>query len=382
VVLQGFELRNVISNNSSSFPAGISVVGAGTELELSHNVIHAINNGIFGAHGLGIYGTSGSTSLNNLLIDGNELYNLILGQSESMALNGNVQFWEVTNNIVHDNNNIGIDAIGFEPTSPNPAVDQARDGYIGGNLVYNINDNNNPAYPKNDNSAGGIYVDGGTRITIERNVLHHNNLGVELASEHAGHATSQVVARSNLIYFNTAPGVSIGGYNTSVGSTYHCTIINNTLIQNDSTPNDGSGEFQMQFFPNNGTVSANVFENNIVFANSQGVLINNPLPHPAVSLDYNLYYAPNGDPANNTWIYNNQTFSTFASYLSGARQDAHSQFANPQILSGALPDLWVMANSPAVDAGTDPGAVVRGTFDQAGFARVQGGRIDIGAYEQ
>lgn len=389
VSVLGMALRNWKANDQNFFPAGISVTGSGSQIQLTHNQIYSIANPTgacggqpqnCGAHGLAVYGTSSAASLNNLIIDGNELYNLTLGQSESMALNGNVQSWSVTNNIVHDSNNIGIDAIGFEPTSPNPAVNQARDGYIGGNVVYNINDNNNPAYPPHDNSADGIYVDGGTRITIERNVLHNNNLGLELASEHAGHVTSYVVARSNLIYLNTAPGISIGGFDSSVGSTDHCTIINNTLFQNDSTPNDGSGEFQMQFFPNDGTAANNQVENNIIFANNQGVLINNPFTHPAASLDHNLYYA--SDPNNVSWIYNNQTYSSLASYRSHTGQDLNSKFANPKFLSAALPDLWVLAGSPAIDAGTALGMAVRGTFDHAGFQRVQGAAIDIGAYEQ
>ena len=389
VAVLGLVLRNWKANDQNDFPAGISVTGYGSHIQLTHNQIYAIANPTgtcggqppnCGAHGLAVYGTSGTASLNNLVIDGNELYNLTLGQSESMALNGNVQSWSVTNNIVHDNNNIGIDAIGFEPTSPNPAVNQARDGYISGNVVYNINDNNNPAYPPNDNSADGIYVDGGTRITIERNVLHNNNLGLELASEHAAHVTSYVVARSNLIYSNTAPGVSIGGFDSSVGSTDHCTIINNTLFQNDSTPNDGSGEFQMQFFPNDGTAADNLFENNIVFANNQGVLINNPFAHPAASLDHNLYYA--SDPNDVSWVYNNQTYTSLASYRSHTGQDLNSKFANPKFLKAAMPDLWVLAGSPAINAGFDPGVAVRGTVDQAGFPRMQGAAIDIGAYEQ
>ena len=53
-------------------------------------------------------------------------------------LNGNVTGFEVTNNRVHDNNNIGIDFIGFEGTCPDPALDRARDGVCRGNVVWNI----------------------------------------------------------------------------------------------------------------------------------------------------------------------------------------------------------------------------------------------------
>lgn len=86
-----------------------------------------------------------------------------------------------------------------------------RDGYVAGNLVYDISDNDNPAYPPEDNSADGIYMDGATRVTIERNVLHHNNISAELASEHTGRTTSFITLRNNLIYLSNGPGLSIGG---------------------------------------------------------------------------------------------------------------------------------------------------------------------------
>jgi hypothetical protein len=81
------------------------------------------------------------------------------GCSETMSLDGNVQYWTVSNNLIHDNNNIGIDAIGFEGVSPNSSTDQARDGSIVGNTVYNITSYGNPAYGS-QYAADGIYVDG------------------------------------------------------------------------------------------------------------------------------------------------------------------------------------------------------------------------------
>ena len=60
-------------------------------------------------------------------------------------VNGNVTNFRITHNVVHDNNNIGIDIIGFERTAPDPAADQARDGVVSGDLVYNITSRGNPA---------------------------------------------------------------------------------------------------------------------------------------------------------------------------------------------------------------------------------------------
>ena len=42
------------------------------------------------AHGIAVYGTSAPDSVHNIVIDGNELYDLILGSSEGLVLNGNV----------------------------------------------------------------------------------------------------------------------------------------------------------------------------------------------------------------------------------------------------------------------------------------------------
>ena len=85
--------------------------------------------------------------VSDLLIDGNEVRDCVLGWSESVVVNGNVEDFVITNNVVHDNNNIGIDAIGFEGECMgcSDALDRARDGLIAGNHVYNIDSAGNPA---------------------------------------------------------------------------------------------------------------------------------------------------------------------------------------------------------------------------------------------
>jgi hypothetical protein len=52
-------------------------------------------------------------------------------------VDGNVTHFQITNNLVHDNDNIGIDAIGFEGVGP-VGYDQPMYGEISGNTVYNI----------------------------------------------------------------------------------------------------------------------------------------------------------------------------------------------------------------------------------------------------
>src|SRR5207302_8808195 len=124
------------------------VDGASHDIQLRNNNVHHIeyDTADGNAFGISIYGTSKTQPITNVVLDGNEVHHLKTGNSESVTLNGNVKNFQVTNNRVHDNNNIGIDFIGFERTCPDPKQDQARDGVCRGNIVWNISSATNPAY--------------------------------------------------------------------------------------------------------------------------------------------------------------------------------------------------------------------------------------------
>lgn len=381
VIIQGFEVQNYKTTKRNIVPVGIYITGGGSNIQLLNNHVHDIVTSASGCNanalGVAVYGTKAPASLNNITITGNELDKLKTGCSESLALDGNVDTFIVANNLIHDNNNIGIDAIGFEGVSPNPAYDQARNGYIGENSVYNITSTGNPSYPKNCYCADGIYVDGGTNIVIERNLVHNVDLGIEMASEHSGKVTSYIITRSNLVYFGNSAGISIGGYANNVGGSDHVTIVNNTLFKNDGK-NTGSGEFQIQYHCTN-----NLFENNIVYAGKQALLVNDytkSTSSPA-ALDYNLYFSPVNAGSSN-WNWQAKSEPGFTAYQSASGQDSHSNYSDPEFLNTGTPDLQVEPSSPAVNAGNNLGVPIEGTLDYAGNPRVQGSNIDIGAYEQ
>ncbi|MGN6086697.1 choice-of-anchor Q domain-containing protein [Trinickia sp.] len=378
IKIVGLEIRNYVASSTSQAPVGIWISGASNNIQILSNHIHNIaniaNSSNANALGLGVYGTNATNAIANLTIDGNTLDHLTLGASESLALDGNVQYWSITNNVIHDNNNIGIDAIGFEGVSSSAATDQARNGTISGNTVYNITAYGNPAYG-NTFGADAIYCDGCTQVIIERNAVHNSDFGVEVASEHANKLSSYVNVRSNLIYANNVAGITIGGYDSSRGGTDHCNFVNNSLYSND-TQNTGSGEFQIQYYSTN-----NVFKNNIVYAGAQDLFINGYTSSSGVSADYNLYYAADGASAS-TWTWKGLSITGFPAYVTSSANDKHSKFANPLYTSLTTPDFHVATGSPAVGAGINLGASVVGTADYAGNARVQGTNIDIGAYEQ
>jgi Right handed beta helix region len=386
VKIEGFEIRNYRTPEHRIMPLGISVMGAGSHVELLKNNVHHIENTFPGrdrpgsggnGFGIAVYGTDAKTPISDLIIDGNEVHHLKTGSSESLVVNGNVTNFRITHNVVHDNNNIGIDVIGFERTAPDPSVDQARDGVVSENLVYDITSKGNPAYGQ-DQSSDGIYVDGGTRILIERNVIHDVDFGIELASEHRNRATSYVTARNNLIYHSNTAGISIGGYAPERGHTEHCIVVNNTLYDND-TAATGSGEFQMQW-----NMSEDIFENNIVYAGKRCLMTVNKSEidrnHPPVTIDHNLYYCAAGSKGS-TWKEVSDTFDGFDKYVQSTRNDTHSRFLDPGFVKAADKDFHLRSDSPAIAAGLIDGLPI-GDHDLVGLPRVKSGKIDLGCYQR
>lgn len=387
VTVRGFDISHYTTSSRGAVPVGIYVHGAGSSITIADNRIHDIKSmanptgsDLTGrdAHGIAVYGTKAPAPIRDLEISGNELYNLVLGSSESLVLNGNVDTFTLTDNVIHDNDNIGIDLIGFEGIAPNPAYDQARNGTVKNNLVYNISSNNNPSYgkllPNDSNAAGGIYVDGGKDNIIEQNYSYNNDIGIEIASEHAGKATSSITVRSNVIYNNRLTGIAMGGYDADRGSTINCTIVNNTVYNND-TLGYGNGQLYVQ-----SDTRHNVILNNIFVASSTDVLIYNEYTNNSGNVvDYNLYYAPgDGNEANWTWM--NNEYVGLAAYQKGTGNDAHSKFGDPKFVSTEGGDFHLQPSSPATDAGiTDQAMLVM--FDIDGEDRIQGSAVNIGADE-
>jgi len=384
--IDGFEIRNFRTAEHRLAPLGINVIGAGSHIELLKNNVHHIENNFDGrdapgrggnGFGIAIYGTDTKAPISELVIDGNEVHHLKTGSSESLVVNGNVTNFRITHNVVHDNNNIGIDVIGFERTAPDPAVDQARDGVVSGNLVYNITSRGNPAY-RNDESSDGIYVDGGTRVLIERNVIHDVDFGIELASEHKDRATSYVTARNNLIYHGHTAGVSIGGYAPERGHTEHCTVVNNTLYDND-TSGTGSGEFQMQW-----NMTDDIFGNNIVYAGFRCLIAVDKSQadknQPPVVIDHNLYYCASGAKAS-TWGTSTATITGFDNYVQTTGNDRHSRFQDPHFVDAVANNFHLRSDSPATAVGTT-GRLPVGELDLDGSPRVQSEKIDVGCYQR
>jgi len=219
---------------------------------------------------------------------------------------------------------------------------------------------------------------------VERNTVYLVDLGIEVTGEGAAQNTTNNIVRDNLFFYNTAVGISIGGQGTAGGSS-NSTIINNTTWDNGNNANGAMGEFAT----GTALTGTNIVENNIFYASSVTGTLVDAVTTSTVTLNYNLYFAPN---SSENWIWGSKTYTTFSTYQSGAIQDANSQYADPNFVNinatppTTLPNLKVQSSSPALAKGTilSPISIV-GAFDVTGVTQrilLTNDTIDIGAYEQ
>jgi hypothetical protein len=394
LTVAGFTIQNYKTASKTDVPAGILIAGSGSEINLLNNTVQKIQTtaGRDGnAYGIGVFGSS-ATPL-SVTVSGNTVTGCLTGESETTTYNGNVQNFVVSNNIIYNNDNIGMDAIGFEGVGPT-GYDQAKNGDVYGNLIYNNSAFKNPG-EGNEYDEDGLYCDGCTDVTFERNTLYGNDLNIEAASEIAGKVSSNVIIRNNLSYAANSCGISVGGYaKTGTGGSTNITIVNNTLYDND-TQKTGSGEFQIQY-----RATGILFENNVVYAGAQGLFIHGFTSGSSVTANYNDYYT---NSPTTTFELNDKTYTSFAAYQSATGQDKNSVFANPDYLTtptckstvesgpptpittcSPTPDFDIPTNSPAENTGNASlGSADFGTVDFNGNPRVNSaGQINIGAFEQ
>jgi len=382
LVFSNLTIQNLTMNNAKGILVTASPNGAVSDLTFRNLVFKNINwtndaTAIptsndnaqpFIAFG---YGSAQANAITNLVIDSCEFSNNITGFSESLSVDGNIDGFTITNNKVHDNTNIGIAAEGHYGISGNPQLDQARNGIIRGNTCFN----NISRYA----TSGGIYVDGGRDIKIDRNKTCQNGYGIEIGNER-NDMTSNITVTNNLIYLNRVSGLAIGGYDpATTGQVVNCIFRNNSFFKNN-TNLDGSGEIYI-------TKASNcTIGNNVFYTNGQNALfsVTNISPQSGNSLDYNCWFTESGNPSNITVNWRNVSYYSFNDYKTNTGQEMHSLFLDPLFISAAVPnpDLHVRTGSPCVRAGnlswvTDP---AEKDFD--GKPRVTNGAVDMGAYQQ
>lgn len=224
VTISGFEIRNIRGGDT---PTAIQVEGSSSNIRIVDNRIHKVENSS-NAHAIAVYGR-GSNPIRNIEISGNKISDLRLGRSEAVVINGNVDGFKITDNEIFNCDNIAIDIIGGEGVSRG-GNDRARNGVISHNLVYDIDSGRNQAY--RHRCAAGIYVDGGSDIVIEKNIVRNSNFGIEAASEKRGMFAERITIRNNRLENNHLAGITLGGSGSSNGGLKDSTVENNILVGN------------------------------------------------------------------------------------------------------------------------------------------------------
>ena len=270
ITVENIEIRNfLVEGPSDTCPIGIQVAKGSSKVTVrnckvhDHGFIYDYNDDDDNYNAHGIYVSGGvNKQTTDILVEGCELYNLHLGSSESLVFNGNVVGFEAANNYIHDCDNIGIDAIGYEQDEDN-GNDSARNGKIHGNYVRNICSDPavNPTY--DSMCADGIYMDGGRDIEICDNFVTDCDIGIEIASEHRGKVTSGINVHDNMLARNNSwAGICVGGYDTEeTGTAKGCTVKNNVVY------NTSSYCIVIQYACD----ASNVIEDNIFAAEGDGI---------------------------------------------------------------------------------------------------------------
>ena len=225
---------------------------AGDEALCGITIRRCTVHGVRGIHGIGVYSCNDLAPVSDLTVEDCEVFDCDCGSSESVVLNGNIDGFLIAGNRIHDNNNIGIDMIGFEGLAVHPddengknpyEVDQVRNGVCRDNLVYNISSEGNAAYFEDgeyDLCADGIYVDGGRDIEIYNNFIFNCDIGLEVATEHSPEDNELFRVTGVSVHDNVIAdcggwtGICFGGYDIDLGFTEDCVFDHNTLVDNDT----------------------------------------------------------------------------------------------------------------------------------------------------
>jgi parallel beta-helix repeat protein len=293
IKISDIEIRNVKAEKYNSVVSALSINGQSSYIHIEnlkiHNIEAKVSNSEEGdAHAIVVRGDK-KESCQSITINQCEISKCKFGSSEAIAINGNVKDFIVSNNHIYDVDNIAIDFIGHEKTCSDPKLDYARDGICFGNKILRVSSFNNPSYEE-EKSAGGIYVDGGANIIIERNIISDCDIGIEIASEHKGKVAKDIVIRNNVIKNSFQSGILLGGFDKNRGEVERCWIINNTLIDNDLS-NWSMGEIGFQYY-----VSQCVLENNLFIklkkSNSPLYISSTAKKHAPInlSINHNAYY--------------------------------------------------------------------------------------------
>ncbi|MBL0715629.1 MAG: right-handed parallel beta-helix repeat-containing protein [Desulfosarcina sp.] len=203
VIIEGLNLQGHSAGQEEIY--GIMVEGKRIRnIAIRNNKIHGFDSDN-NAHGIAVYGIGKSKSkgIRDVIIEGNEVYSMRTGSSESIVVNGNVRRWEIKNNDVYDVNNIAI------------------------------------------------YVDGGHHIQITDNVVVNASWGYDIGAENCL-TTRHITMTGNRASESTFGDLLLGGY---AETGYRDDRKNNCNPDSSEDDNEGHGSVSYLTIKNNHFIS-------------------------------------------------------------------------------------------------------------------------------
>ncbi|HYE68871.1 MAG TPA: right-handed parallel beta-helix repeat-containing protein, partial [Anaerovoracaceae bacterium] len=370
VKLIGLEILNNTNKDKDYFVTGIGIWGKGEGIEIRNCKIHQIwytgSSGDSGAQAIAVNGSHDTEPISGLVIDGNEIWDIKCGRSETVALNGNVDRFEFTNNYVHDTDNIGLILTG-----------DVRNGFVGQNKMERNSFETNPNYTKDDYSAGGIYADGAKDTTIAYNTCTGNDIGIKVGNETRNKECKGIIVRDNLFYGNKTSGIQVGGYDVNKGGAVDCQFLNNTLY-NNNTKKQGRGEINIA------KSHDLLFSSNIIYTGAQNLAVSTEDFGAKniynINFNHNIYYGPGG--ARGLRFTGVDTgLVGLNMWKSKTKQDGSSRIADPKFADSEKGDFRLVSYSPAIDFGNPAYIIEEDEKDFGGSLRINGKAIDCGIYE-
>jgi len=361
---------------------GISINNYVAHIEILNNKVHdmswtqtpgAIPSPSDNLGGINMVGTT-NQAITDVKISGNEVYNLTPGYTEAVTVNGNVDGFEISSNVVYNNKNIGICAAGNYPWvvdnlqwTVTAEYNYSRNGIIKNNICHH---NISPVA-----ISAGIYLDGSRYITVQGNTIYANSVGISLGSEVPNSSSGNHIIRSNFVYDNANAGLIIGS--STASSSVDNTLVSGNTFYKNSTIGGYLGEITIQ------RSNYLTFKNNILYGRNLPLIIaSNSTSN--LQMDYNLYYNDSTLQYFDLANAGKQWYGTFDYYKSQVQTlDQHSIFANPAFISGQLPtpNLHIASTSPAINAGDSTYSVAANDLDIDLENRVMNNRIEMGADE-
>ncbi len=354
---------------------GIIFYGPGSHIEIRDNEVEEQNANIPYERRLGhaINVTAyKDRPMSHIIIDNNHVHHNHTGNpyvggayNEALTVLGQVEYFQVTNNRVHDNDFIGLDIIGHQRGSFS-VFGINRHGRVANNICYRNG--------VRKEWASSLYVDGAEYLIVENNIVYGNyGLGITISQETVESTADHVIVRNNFSWNNKRGGM--------LGSSNRGTVRDSVFVHNTI----GKAQVETEFFIGKATNWR--IKNNIFFETGSAPYVYKDISNMTSSweFDYNCY-TMNGKYISMA----GRTYNSFSAYQSGSGKDPHSiSVSDPKLVDPDHQNFDLQADSPCKDAGgflthttsSGSGTVIRvadARYFTDGFGVTEGDKIKVG----